>query len=111
MAEMQILQGMGVSGGIAVGHVYAMTSLPFFHPGLVAPRLSVVVSPTAASREAFRRRAIQLRLAEQSYRHPSYRDEVEDPAVADHLGRLADKYERAARYPWLPVDPDPPPPK
>ncbi len=29
----------------------------------------------------------------------------------DHLLRLAAKYERAARYPWLPVAPDPPEPR
>lgn len=29
----------------------------------------------------------------------------------DHLLRLAAKYERAARYPWLPVAPDQPEPK
>src|SRR3954469_25325987 len=28
-----------------------------------------------------------------------------------YLGRLRRKYERAARYPWLPVPPDPPPPE
>jgi hypothetical protein len=33
-----------------------------------------------------------------------------DARGRDHL-RLKDKYERAARYPWLPVDPDPPEPK
>jgi hypothetical protein len=30
---------------------------------------------------------------------------------ADHHESMAVKYERAARYPWLPVDPDPPEPK
>ena len=30
---------------------------------------------------------------------------------ADHHASLARKYERAARYPWLPVEPDPPPPE
>jgi hypothetical protein len=30
---------------------------------------------------------------------------------AEYFGRLARKYERAARYPWLPVPPDPPEPK
>ena len=29
---------------------------------------------------------------------------------ADHHASLARKYEHAARYPWLPVEPDPPPP-
>jgi hypothetical protein len=28
----------------------------------------------------------------------------------EHFDRLRLKYERAARYPWLPVAPDPPPP-
>jgi hypothetical protein len=30
---------------------------------------------------------------------------------ADHHASLAYKYERAARYPWLPVEPDPPEPE
>jgi hypothetical protein len=29
-------------------------------------------------------------------------------AMAVHYAALARKYERAARYPWLPVEPDPP---
>src|SRR5262245_51888395 len=31
--------------------------------------------------------------------------------LKDHHGRLRQKYERAARTPWLPVAPDPPPPE
>jgi hypothetical protein len=27
--------------------------------------------------------------------------------IAEHFARLKRKYERAARYPWLPVEPDP----
>jgi hypothetical protein len=49
-------------------------------------------------------------MAEQSFRSPTQRDEVQDLAVAEHLGRLAEKYETAARRRWLPVDPDPPEP-
>jgi hypothetical protein len=30
---------------------------------------------------------------------------------ADHHASLARKYEEAARYPWLPVEPDPPEPE
>jgi hypothetical protein len=30
-------------------------------------------------------------------------------AEASHFGRLRAKYDRAARYPWLRVEPDPPP--
>jgi len=30
---------------------------------------------------------------------------------ADHHASLARKYERATRYPWLPVEPDPPEPE
>jgi hypothetical protein len=55
-------------------------------------------------------RAVNLRIAEQSFRSPSYRDEVQDLAAAERLRRLAEKYEYAARYPWLPVAPDPPEP-
>jgi hypothetical protein len=29
----------------------------------------------------------------------------------DHYSRLAPKYDRAARYPWLPLEPDPPAPE
>ena len=32
-------------------------------------------------------------------------------ALAAHYESLGLKYERAALYPWLPVEPDPPPPK
>jgi hypothetical protein len=62
-------------------------------------------------RADYQRRAAELRYAEQSFRHPTYRDDVEDPAAADRLGRLAEKYERAAARPWLPVAPEPSPPK
>jgi hypothetical protein len=31
--------------------------------------------------------------------------------LAEHYQRLGEKYDRAARYPWLPVPPDPPPPE
>ena len=43
----------------------------------------------------------------EGYRHrvEMYRDE------ANHHGRLRRKYARAARYPWLPVEPDPPEPE
>jgi hypothetical protein len=30
--------------------------------------------------------------------------------IADYHSLMARKYERASRYPWLPVPPDPPPP-
>ncbi len=33
------------------------------------------------------------------------------PRLADYREAMAAKYERAARSPWLPVDPDPPVPK
>ena len=32
-------------------------------------------------------------------------------AVAEHEAALRRKYERAVRYPWLPVEPDPPAPE
>lgn len=43
--------------------------------------------------------------------------EPEKPIIAAHYRRsdyyaaLQAKYERAARYPWLPVEPDPPMPE
>ena len=36
--------------------------------------------------------------------------ETRERARASHYGALAAKYQRAARYPWLPVEPDPPEP-
>jgi hypothetical protein len=56
-------------------------------------------------------RAVNLRMAEQSCRSPSYRDEVQDLAAAERLRRLAEKYEYAARHPWLSIAPDPPAPE
>jgi hypothetical protein len=50
-------------------------------------------------------------MAEQSFRSPSYRDEVQDLAAAERLRRLAEKYEYAARYLWLSMKPDPPEPE
>jgi hypothetical protein len=41
-----------------------------------------------------------------------FRNQLEDAERrSDHYGALEAKYERAARYPWLPVAPDPPEPK
>jgi hypothetical protein len=34
-----------------------------------------------------------------------------DPKGADHNEKLARMYQRAATRPWLPVEPDPPPPE
>jgi hypothetical protein len=31
--------------------------------------------------------------------------------IADHYDALARKYDRAARFPWLPIGPDPPEPE
>jgi hypothetical protein len=43
--------------------------------------------------------------------HDRHREDAADYArKADYREALALKYERAARYPWLPVEPDPPPP-
>jgi hypothetical protein len=61
----------------------------------------------AQLRRLYYRRATELRYAEQTYRHPSYRDEVQDVAAANRLGQMAEKYEKAADRPWLPVAPDP----
>src|SRR4051812_34788192 len=35
----------------------------------------------------------------------------EGDRIRQEYGALRHKYERAARYPWLPVAPDPPPPE
>jgi hypothetical protein len=41
---------------------------------------------------------------------PLWRDELWRDEMR-HLKRLAAKYKHAARYPWLPVEPDPPEPE
>ena len=40
-----------------------------------------------------------------------YEQDVPAPKMTNYYLELKHKYERAARYPWLPVAPDPPPPK
>jgi hypothetical protein len=47
-------------------------------------------------------RAAQLRVLKEWYRLAE---------KADLFGRLAQRYERAAARPWLPVEPDPPEPQ
>jgi hypothetical protein len=49
------------------------------------------------------------RLAE--YRRPSARRYVPSLRVVAYYTRMARKYEYAARYPWLPVEADPPEPE
>lgn len=57
-------------------------------------------------RANFRQEAHDLRWAEYVEWHGERR-----PNVAEYYNRLARKYEYAARYPWLPVAPDPPEPR
>jgi hypothetical protein len=33
-----------------------------------------------------------------------------EPALVRYHSEMAEKYKRAARYPWMPVSPDPPEP-
>ena len=49
--------------------------------------------------------------AGQVSREAQARFKVETLATADHYAALKRKYARAARYPWLPVAPDPPEPE
>jgi hypothetical protein len=39
------------------------------------------------------------------------RDAVTDQRLRAYYGQMSRKYERAASYPWLPVEPDPPAPE
>jgi hypothetical protein len=45
----------------------------------------------------------QHRLAALQTASRKYRGELPDPACVSYHGRTAEKYERAGRYPWLPV--------
>jgi hypothetical protein len=57
--------------------------------------------------DRYRRAASAFRTAEKAFRGPRSRNEVHRRAMAERFGRVAEKYERAARYPWLSVEPDP----
>jgi hypothetical protein len=57
-------------------------------------------------------RAMRLALEESGrVEDPMARVRHEEKRRADYHAALRRKYERAARYPWLPVEPDPPEPK
>ncbi len=61
---------------------------------------------TRRRRAAFREKSTAIRWSEYVEGHGKRR-----PEIAEHYRRMAEKYERAARYPWLPVAPDPPEPE
>jgi hypothetical protein len=50
-------------------------------------------------------------LAQQGQYHARRASEYASVYMSDYHRGLAEKYERAARYPWLPIAPDPPEPK
>ncbi|WP_435016358.1 hypothetical protein TA3x_003923 [Tundrisphaera sp. TA3] len=83
---------------------------------MVAVAMASVVFALAASllrrSSEFRRRATLHRLAYAKI-HPNtgaFPDLYLSDKELHHID-LATKYERAARYPWLPIEPDPPEPK
>jgi hypothetical protein len=43
--------------------------------------------------------------------HGNYPEKRRLKRIADHYLGLATKYERAARFPWVPIGPDPPEPR
>ena len=75
--------------------------------GVLMARIDYAVQLTQLA-AYYRWRAAHLRPAEQGFGRPACRNEVGDHAAAERLGRLADRYEYAAGYPWLLVEPDPP---
>jgi hypothetical protein len=91
-------------------------------PGLrfTVRRLMVVVAIVAivfGVAELMKRRSMAFRLKAASHQrglviigsHRYYSDA--SPAVAEYHMKLVEKYEHAARYPWLPVEADPPEPE
>jgi hypothetical protein len=106
--------------------------LPRFRLRITVRRLMVAVAVVAlligVGVEVERRRERYSRLARQ---HAVVRDELHKflmivppsasveffgdrkaiAALVGYHGRLKEKYERAARDPWFPVEPDPPEPK
>jgi hypothetical protein len=63
-------------------------------------------------REAYRKAARENAVLEKLFRdgQPGW-SIVADAESAAHFAALRRKYERAARHPWLPVEPDPPTPE
>jgi hypothetical protein len=59
-----------------------------------------------ATEYAVRKQTLCCRLPD----HPTARELDENQLMAAYYDRLVQKYERAARSPWLPVEPDPLPP-
>ena len=49
----------------------------------------------------------ERRVAEQTYRHPTYRDDVEDPVAADRLAGAGGHRRCRLPAPWLPLEPIP----
>jgi hypothetical protein len=74
-----------------------------------ALRRASAYSQLAATHAMFR--AFSLAEADLYRGNHFIRLEARERALARHQGALAAKYERAARYPWLPVEPDPPEPQ
>jgi FtsZ-interacting cell division protein ZipA len=107
--------------------------MPRFRPRFTVRRLMVAVAIVAlvlCGWETWRKRSSYLELADQQsalkdhcrlmLEHVEFLAErrfADKSEVAlsrrrmDYHRDLAEKYERAARYPWLPVAPDPPEPE
>jgi hypothetical protein len=70
------------------------------------------VARLRASAARYRSLALQYEISETLYANPS----IGPPKPSDlvvvvrHVASLRRKHERAARYPWLPIEPDPPDP-
>ncbi len=62
-------------------------------------------------RVAFRRSALFHRSSWIFMPNPAPERWPDFPALSEYHRSLAEKYDFAARYPWLPVRPDPPEPK
>jgi hypothetical protein len=77
---------------------------------VIAVGCAVLASLIEMRRERFARiadRHISVFLTPAQVRDPERRSAER----LDWHSKMADKYMRAARYPWLPVEPDPPNPK
>jgi hypothetical protein len=90
--------------------------------------VALVAVPLAVATELGRRRSEDLRRAAYHAYQGRYggsvfgdgvvlrfapkagKPDITSVAKIEHHARLAEKYQYAARYPWLPVEPDPPEP-
>jgi hypothetical protein len=102
VAWLAVLMAMGLEAARATRRARAYRQLAVSH----AAFRDLCLGEADAYQYAFVHRAAADHRAETDLA----RYEAHERALAGHYNALAAKYRRAARFPWLPVEADPPPP-